>query len=304
MELKWLLDFVSLANSGSFSKAAEDRHVTQSAFSRRIRSLEDWLGTTLVDRTSHPISLTNAGYRFVETANQTIRILYKVREDFSTTESGKRPTLTIGITNHLSVYFFPAWFKSMEKDLGDFRFRLSSSIKGGVDFYESLKHQEFDLLIVYGDSISPISLDASKYESIQLGEDILLPVCSRALQNRELFQFPGTPEKPIPYLSYMNYSSVTKMIHEVTTNSLTPFYFEKVIETSTAEAIKSMVMEDFGVGWLPKSTIEQELEQGEVIVLGEGAYNIPLKVEIYRYMANIKPEIMNFWDRLSKIYQT
>ena len=40
MELKWLEDFVSLANTSSFSKSAKQRNVTQPAFSRRIRALE------------------------------------------------------------------------------------------------------------------------------------------------------------------------------------------------------------------------------------------------------------------------
>lgn len=44
MELKWLEDFTALANTLSFSRAAEVRNVTQSAFSRRIKQLEMWLG--------------------------------------------------------------------------------------------------------------------------------------------------------------------------------------------------------------------------------------------------------------------
>ncbi|NWM05812.1 LysR family transcriptional regulator, partial [Klebsiella quasipneumoniae] len=47
MEIKWLEDFLALANTLNFSKAADERHVTQSAFSRRIKQLEAWLGTTL-----------------------------------------------------------------------------------------------------------------------------------------------------------------------------------------------------------------------------------------------------------------
>jgi DNA-binding transcriptional LysR family regulator len=40
METKWLEDFVSLADTRSFSRSAQLRHVTQPAFSRRIQSLE------------------------------------------------------------------------------------------------------------------------------------------------------------------------------------------------------------------------------------------------------------------------
>ena len=68
METKWLEDFVSLAETNSFSRSAELRHVTQPAFSRRIQSLEAWLGADLIDRTSYPTRLTNAGEIFFEQA--------------------------------------------------------------------------------------------------------------------------------------------------------------------------------------------------------------------------------------------
>lgn len=61
METKWLEDFVSLAETGSFSRSAQLRHVTQPAFSRRIQALEAWAGTALVDRSSYPTRLTPAG---------------------------------------------------------------------------------------------------------------------------------------------------------------------------------------------------------------------------------------------------
>jgi DNA-binding transcriptional LysR family regulator len=61
METKWLEDFVSLAETPSFSRSAQLRHVTQPAFSRRIQSLEAWAGTELIDRGSYPTQLTPAG---------------------------------------------------------------------------------------------------------------------------------------------------------------------------------------------------------------------------------------------------
>ena len=48
METKWLEDFISLAETRSFSRSAQLRHVTQPAFSRRIQALEGWAGTDLV----------------------------------------------------------------------------------------------------------------------------------------------------------------------------------------------------------------------------------------------------------------
>ena len=64
VETKWLEDFVSLAETRSFSRSAQLRHVTQPAFSRRIQALEAWAGIDLVDRSSYPTRLTPAGETF------------------------------------------------------------------------------------------------------------------------------------------------------------------------------------------------------------------------------------------------
>ena len=70
LNLSWLDDFLALAESGNFSRAAEERHMTQPAFSRRIRALEEWLGTELFDRSSQPARLTAAGEWFRDIARE------------------------------------------------------------------------------------------------------------------------------------------------------------------------------------------------------------------------------------------
>ena len=66
MELKWLEDVLSLSTTLSFSRAARERNVTQSALSRRVKQLEDWLGSPLFDRSSYPIRLTEAGKTWLD----------------------------------------------------------------------------------------------------------------------------------------------------------------------------------------------------------------------------------------------
>lgn len=60
MQFKWMEDFIALAQTRSFTRAAELRHVTHPAFGRRIRALESWAGTTLIERGSSPVVLTDA----------------------------------------------------------------------------------------------------------------------------------------------------------------------------------------------------------------------------------------------------
>ena len=79
METKWLEDFVSLAETRSFSRSAQLRHVTQPAFSRRIQSLEAWAGTDLVDRSSYPTRLTAAGQVLYEQSLDMLQALQSTR---------------------------------------------------------------------------------------------------------------------------------------------------------------------------------------------------------------------------------
>ena len=72
MELKWFEDLIAVAEKGHFARAAETRFLTQSALSRRIKSLETWIGAELLDRTSHPIGLTPAGIEFMPTAREIV----------------------------------------------------------------------------------------------------------------------------------------------------------------------------------------------------------------------------------------
>ena len=55
MRLEWLDDILAIASTGSFSGAAERRHLTQSAFSRRIQQIEQHIGVELFDRSQKPV---------------------------------------------------------------------------------------------------------------------------------------------------------------------------------------------------------------------------------------------------------
>jgi hypothetical protein len=52
MELRWLEDFLALAEQRTFARAAAVRHINQPAFGRRIRALEEWFGTRLFVRSA------------------------------------------------------------------------------------------------------------------------------------------------------------------------------------------------------------------------------------------------------------
>lgn len=75
IETKWLEDFLILEDTRNFSQAAEHRNLSQSAFSRRIISLEESIGVKLFDRSSVPLQLTEEGKLFHSQARNLLKQL-------------------------------------------------------------------------------------------------------------------------------------------------------------------------------------------------------------------------------------
>src|SRR5471030_2498925 len=114
MNFTWLEDFLTLAASGNFSRAAEQRHMTQPAFSRRIRALEEWLGVALFDRASQPATLTEAGRWFREAAQETLARVARLPDAARAIASGASGTLRFAATHALSLTFLPTWLRGLE----------------------------------------------------------------------------------------------------------------------------------------------------------------------------------------------
>jgi DNA-binding transcriptional LysR family regulator len=118
MEIKWLEDYLALVRHGSFSKAAEARFVTQPAFSRRIRSLENWLGVCLIDRSRYPTSLTEAGQEFLQQAEALKAQIYSSREHLKSLVSDEAAMVVMS-QHSLAVSILPEWLQAIEPLAGD-----------------------------------------------------------------------------------------------------------------------------------------------------------------------------------------
>lgn len=298
MELKWLEDFVSLANTGSFSKAAEIRHISQSAFSRRIMALEDWLGVEVVDRQTYPVSLTDAGAQLIGIANRVIRTIYQTREDFGYREGSRSRTLTLGAADYLAVHFVPSWLQAQKALLGERKIQVRTGLKAGLGFVELLKTEELDFLLAYGGSVNRDDHDSGLFESLILDQDLLVPVGKTSLFSKFKGQFPKAHNKPIPYVSYMPGSAMSKKINRVTARHSSLVNLQTIVETGTADAIKALVLSGFGMAWLPRISVREELRTGLLCELGDERHQIPFSIELFRFTANTKSEVILFWDKL------
>ena len=124
METKWLEDFVSLAETRSFSRSAQLRHVTQPAFSRRIQSLEAWAGVDLVDRSSYPTRLTEAGQTLYAQAIEILQTLQTTRALLRQHTAVAKDVIEFAVPHTLAFTFFPTWLSRLRAALGPIKTRL------------------------------------------------------------------------------------------------------------------------------------------------------------------------------------
>jgi len=107
MDIAALQSFLAVAESGSFSRAAERVFLTQPAVSKRIAALETQLGTRLFDRIGKRVQLTPAGTALYERARRVLRELDDVKRsiaDLSGTIAGE---LRLATSHHIGLHRLP-----------------------------------------------------------------------------------------------------------------------------------------------------------------------------------------------------
>ena len=283
METKWLEDFVSLAETRSFSRSAQLRHVTQPAFSRRIQALESWAGADLVDRSSYPTRLTPAGKTLHTQAIEILQAVQSTRSMLRVHASSGKDLVDFAVPHTLAFTFFPAWVSGLRNDFGLFKSRLMAL--NVHDAVIRLVEGGCDLLIAYHHPSQPIQLDPVRYEMVSLGREVLAPYCKPGLDGQPLFPLPGTAEVPLPFLGYAPGAYLSRVTDLALKQAAEPAHLDRVYETDMAEGLKAMAMEGHGLAFLPQSAIRKEVKSRRLVRADEpvsGAWEVEMDVRAYR----------------------
>ena len=195
LETKWLEDFIALATTRSFSRAAEKRFVTQPAFSRRIRSLESVLGLTLVNRSRTPVELTEAGQLFLITARNLTEQLGEVVRHLHKIEGQQGEVLQIAAAHSLSLGFFPAWIAELREQGLPLNTRLVASNVG--EAVHALREGSCDLILAYYDPDAALQLPPEIFPSLHLGTTEMLPVCAVDAAGQPLYDLESGHQLPL-----------------------------------------------------------------------------------------------------------
>ncbi|MCW6533290.1 LysR substrate-binding domain-containing protein [Sphingomonas lycopersici] len=296
MDLLWLEDFLALASESNFSRAAAARNLSQPAFSRRIRSLEDWVGVTLVDRDTHRIALTEAGNAFRLVAEEVSRRLAIGRDEAKEIGNARISELRFAATHALSVTFFPAWLQSLEDEAGFGTITLIADHMVACERY--MLEGRADFLLCHDHPAATNRLDPSGFSSIHIGQDLLLPVTGADAEGKPLNQLPGSHEAPLPYLEFESRSGMGRILQASQTLISGGAILKPVFRSHLANGLLTMARDGRGVTWAPLSLAGPDLESGRLVRAGGEQWDVPIEIRLYRPRARRSPSVERFWNMI------
>lgn len=281
MDIKLLEDYVCLARLESFTDASFERNITQSALSRRIKALENWLDAKLINRDSKNFSLTLEGRVFITEAEVILRRLYNAREAVHSIHSGRELEISVAAPNTIAQTIFLDWAKRLEEKFGNIYIQLIS--ENLTDCVELFTQGKVDYLFCYGHDMLNLPISQNKFSSITIGKDSLIPVTIPDQNNKPTHQLPGDDLKPLPYVAYEHESIFGKAVDQLVQDISHNCYLSRRYENTYSHTLKTMVREGLGLAWLPESIVKLDFESGQLCRAGDKHWDIDFDVKLFHH---------------------
>ncbi|WP_390910426.1 LysR substrate-binding domain-containing protein [Pseudosulfitobacter sp. SM2401] len=294
LDLNWLRDFECLARTLNFTRAAAERNITQSAFSRRIKALENWVGLPLVNRAQYPVQLTQAGAQFLPIALGAVSQLTETRQDLRDADRGGSRFLRFSVLHTISVNFLAQRIDDLQKKIPDLHTRVVSDslstccellVEGAVDI----------MLCYYHQSVSP-RIDETAFSRKDLLTDRLIPVAAVAAAHGQGWDLGRTSGPAIPYLAYEPSSFLGMVVDSaMDTSSL---HIETIYVDGLVETIKRRVLKGSGFAWMPETAVSQELANGSLVQIADDTWTARLTIAALANPTTFDPVAQEVWQQL------
>ncbi len=278
MDLRWLKGFMMLARTGSFSGAADASHISQPAFSRRIRAMEHWAGVPLIDRSTWPTRLTPAGRRFLDVAREVDDRLVRFRNECRRRREGAGD-LAITTQHSLAIATLPPLLAGLRQRLG--RLSILLQTNNLHDCVELLGEGAADLLLALTVPERPSPFDGRFTVEI-VGRDRLVPVVAPDAEGAPRWSLPGEAGAAVPYLAYGEEAVLDTAVSLILERDVASAELERVCENPVSEVLRRLALAGLGLAWLPESLVAPDLAGGALVPAAAEGWRLDLDIALVR----------------------
>lgn len=300
MDILLFRDLDRLRQTGNFSQAAELGHISQPAFSRRIKSLESWAGVTLVDRSRQPVQLTVAGLQLLEAGLQASARIEQERSQILEAQSlPDKYVVTFGAQHSIGWRFYPAWLQAFENDFGPILSRLRADDLPNC--LTDMKNGDVDFVIAYATPDDPVAVTfpdrATQFEETVIGRDRLVPVCKPDGTGRPIFDF-KTDGVEMPFLRFGDQAPITVHLKRLFDAKQIEHRLKTVYENTMAGALRIRARDGAGVAWLPETLVAPDLSAGILVQTGPSDWSVELEIRMIRINRHSNRLTRSIWSFL------
>lgn len=296
MRLEWIEDTLAIIRTGSLNRAAEQRHLSQPAFSRRIRSIEDYVGIELLDRSRKPAqlrpSILEQQERLECIAAQTRDLLYDLRQH----ERRGAARLVIVSQHAITTTTAPPLIERLSAEM-DVNVHLRSANRD--ECFSLLVRRQADVMIAYQGQNELSERQTPFLEHRSLGMEAFVPVfAAGALSTLDEHRNRG--ELPvILYPSDVFFGQV--MNRDLLPELRSKFYLKVRAETALTLAALQLAIAGIGVAWVPISLAQRELRLGSLAELGHSLSGTTLSMQAIRLAGPKSASEQQVWDILGSL---
>jgi len=252
--------FQTVARQLSFTKAAEELHMTQPAVTFQVRQLEEQFNTRLFDRTHNRISLTEAGQRVLKYADQ-IFVLYSEMDNAVRELTGDvSGVLMLGASTTIAEYMLPVLLGDFKTEYPDITIRLKVSNTDGI--VSQVENNTIDLGVVE----APVNNKNLVVEKCRTDHLVLIAPPGHELAGERVVPLQKVTD--YPFICREEGSGTREvMIESMEKAGMAANSLQVAMELGSLEAIKGAVEAGMGISILSSATIQKELRLGSLVAV-------------------------------------
>ena len=159
---------------------------------------------------------------------------------------------------------------------------------------------EVHFLLCHYHADAPTRFEPSRFQSVHVGDDVLVPVCAPDAENRPVWPLPGIRERQTRLLAYSQASGLGRILaaHQVGRDGIAGL--ETVFTSHLAATLLTMAREGHGVAWLPLTLAEEDLTRTRLVRAGPERFDIPIEIRLFRAFDCRNHATDALWSLLNK----
>jgi len=262
LDSRQILAFAALARRGSFTLAAKDLFLTQSAVSHAIKALESDLGTRLLDRAGRRVLLTQAGEQFLRHTEKILREMEAARAGLEDLTKWGHGRLRVGASTTACQHILPTVLREFRQSYPKCVIRIEPGDHGQQ--LDLLRGGHVDLAFV----LEPPASALGEFTFVQLFQDELRFLVSPLHAWAKAGRAPRESIENETLVLYNKSSHTFRLVSEYFRDE--KIALSNIIELGSMEAIKELVKIGIGAGVLAPWIAREELENGSLVSLPLG----------------------------------